>query len=426
MNPVAVAAKGKGAMSAVRRAGAIGAHYGASPRRMERRLADVFALVERVDGAATLPVTAAALARHPEAIARFAELGIEFPVHGYYHVDHIALDALTQDRQLADARRLFLRHGLPAAGFRAPYLRWNDATMHALVENGYSYDSSQAMHWPIAPEQETDGYRRGLEFYASLPADAHPVVPRIEGSLVRIPCCLPDDESVVDRLALPDADAIAALWVDVWRRTHARSELFTMQVHPERIEPCGPGIAAVLDEAVHARPGVWIARLGELATWWRERAAAVVTAERAGEGRWTIRCEGPAGLTPLVRGADVEGAAPWAEGYVRPAAAIFEVASEGRPFVGVDPQSPAGVTAFLREQGYVVEEAPSPATHTAHVARDRFERIDELPLLEELEGAGGPLVRLGRWPDGAKSAVAVTGDVDALTVWDYAARFVGR
>jgi hypothetical protein len=129
---------------------------------------------------------------------------------------------------------------------------------------------------------------------------------------------------------------------------------------------------------------------------------------------------------PVPRPADVDGAAPWADGYVRPAAANFEVASGGRPFVGVDPRSPAGVSAFLREQGYVVEDAPSPATHTVHLARDRFERIDELPLLEELEGAGGPLVRLGRWPDGAKSAVAVTGDVDALTVWDYAARFLGR
>jgi hypothetical protein len=426
VNPVAVAAKGKGAMSAVRRAGTIGAHYGVSPRRMERRLADVFALVERVGGAATLPVTAAALARHPAVIARFADLGIEFPVHGYYHVDHIALDALTQDRQLADARRLFLHHGLPATGFRAPYLRWNDATMRALVENGYAYDSSQSMHWPIEPERETEGYRRGLEFYTSLSAEAYPVVPRVERGLVRIPCCLPDDESVVDRLALPDADAIAALWVDVWRRTHDRGDLFTMQVHPERIEACGPGIAAVLDEAAHARPRVWIARLGELAAWWRERTAATVTAEPAAEGRWTVRCEGPEGLTPLVRGADVAGGEPWADGYRRPVTTTFEVASIARPFVGVDPASPAALATFLREQGYVVEETASPTTHTVHLRRERFDRIDELPLLAELDRADGPLVRLGRWPGGARSALAVTGDVDALTVWDYAARFVGR
>ncbi|MGZ4132552.1 MAG: hypothetical protein ACXVWF_05865, partial [Actinomycetota bacterium] len=266
--------------------------------------------------------------------------------------------------------------------------------------------------------------RRGA--LGSLGADAHPVLPRIEGSLVRIPCCLPDDESVVDRLALPGADAIAALWVDVWHRTHARGELFTMQVHPERIEPCGPGIAAVLDEAARARPGVWIARLGEFAAWWRGRAASVVTAGQAGEGRWTIRCEGPSGLTPLVRGAEVAGAEPWTDGYVRPASTTFEVTSARRPFVGVDPRSPGGLTMFLREQGYLVEPADSPATHTVHLHRDRFERADELPLLEELARAEGPLVRLGRWPDGAKSAVAVTGDVDALTVWDYAARFVGR
>ena len=44
----------------------------------------------------------------------------------------------------------------------------------------------------------------------------------------------------------------------------------------------------------------------------------------------------------------------------------------------------------------------------------------------ELETGRFPLLRLGRWPGGAKSALAVTGDVDALTIWDYALRFFGH
>jgi hypothetical protein len=42
-----------------------------------------------------------------------------------------------------------------------------------------------------------------------------------------------------------------------------------------------------------------------------------------------------------------------------------------------------------------------------------------------IEESKRPLVRLGTWPDGARSALAVTGDIDALTIWDFAARFRG-
>ena len=47
-------------------------------------------------------------------------------------------------------------------------------------------------------------------------------------------------------------------------------------------------------------------------------------------------------------------------------------------------------------------------------------------LLAQIEGGDFPLVRLGRWPNGARSALCVTGDIDALTIWDYGLRFLGR
>jgi polysaccharide deacetylase len=425
VNPVVVAAKGKGAMNAARRAGAIGTHYGVTPRRMEDRLEVVRRITEPF-GAATLPITAAALGRNPGVVKRLSDHGIEFAVHGYYHVDHAGLDAMVQDRHLAKARRLFEDHGIPAVGFRAPYLRWNDGTVHALVENGFLYDSSQAMHWPIDPALETDGYRRGLSFYGSLSATEYPVVPRIDDGVVRIPCCLPDDESVVDRLDLPTPDAIASLWLDIWGRTHERGELFTMQVHPERIEPCGPGISAVLDAASEARQRVWVARMSEIAGWWRARTEAVVEVGNRGPGRYLVRCSGPPGLTVLVRGLNGVPSRPWADGYERARSLDLEVESERRPFIGVDPAAPRRMVEFLREQGFIVESAASPDTHTIYVRRGSFRREDELPLLEQVESQHAPLVRFARWPDGHRSALAVTGDVDALTIWDYALRFVGR
>ena len=58
------------------------------------------------------------------------------------------------------------------------------------------------------------------------------------------------------------------------------------------------------------------------------------------------------------------------------------------------------------------------------VWRDRFGPEDRQPLLAQI-AAAPPLVRLGRWPTGAASA-SVTGDVDALTIGDYASRLRGR
>ena len=425
MNPVSVAAKGKGAGNLARRARAIGAGYGVTPRRMRERLDSVVAIAERYGCGVTLPVTAAAVARNPEPIADYVERGVEFAVHGYHHVDHAQLGTVEQIEQLGAARRLLESRGIPAVGFRAPYLRWNAATMHALSENGFLYDSSQAYHFPIDPELESDGYRRGLEFYGSRSTDVHPSLPTIADGLVRIPCCLPDDESVVDRLQMTP-EQIEALWVGMWRRAHARGELFTIQMHPERIEPCAPAVAAVLEEARSAPAKVWVAQLRDIASWWRERATAHVTIRDDTPGLFRVRVDGPPGVTVLARGVEVSPAEPAEGGYVRVPGDGCYAASWRRPFIGVHPFSAPSLTAFLRQQGYIVEVSSSPETHSCFLRRERFTPEDQLPLLREIENDGAPLVRLGRWPDGAHSAVAVTGDIDALTIWDYVYRFVGH
>jgi len=51
--------------------------------------------------------------------------------------------------------------------------------------------------------------------------------------------------------------------------------------------------------------------------------------------------------------------------------------------------------------------------------KDHFEkliRLDEFP---------GPLVRFGVWPHGNRSALSITGDIDALTIWDFLNRLRG-
>jgi peptidoglycan/xylan/chitin deacetylase (PgdA/CDA1 family) len=427
LTPVSVAARGKGASGLLRRARTIGARYGVTAHRMEGRLAVVLEIVERHGRGATLPITAAAVERHGGEIARYAERGIEFAVHGYRHVDHAGLGAAAQVSELGRARRILQAHGVPALGFRAPYLRWNEGTLQALRENGFLYDSSQAIHWPIDPTLDSGGYRRALAFYGALSANEHLSLPRLDRGVVRIPCAIPDDEAAVDRLQLRSSDQIADVWLDVFRRTHERGELFTLAVHPERIDVCGPAIAAVLDAASTARSAVWIARLDELARWWQARAGTnAVVHEASDDGRWRVDVRGPEGLVVLAHNVEVPGAERIAEGTVCVTAERFDVRSDIRPVVAVHPGSPPALRTFLRDQGYLVEIAPSPDGYGSFVHRDRFSPEDELPLVRELESSRAPLLRLGRWPRGARSALSITGDVDALTIWDYALRFVGR
>ena len=46
----------------------------------------------------------------------------------------------------------------------------------------------------------------------------------------------------------------------------------------------------------------------------------------------------------------------------------------------------------------------------------------EREVLDAVERAPGPLVRISRWPNAARSALAVTGDIDALTLTDFVLR----
>jgi peptidoglycan/xylan/chitin deacetylase (PgdA/CDA1 family) len=425
LSPAVVAVQGKGGRDAAIRARQIATQYGVGPGRMEHRLATVAELVERAGCTATLPVPAIVVARHPQVFTRFAARGIEFAVHGHRHVDHEVLAEEDQVVAFGRARMIFERAGLSPAGFRAPYLRWSAETLDALRMNDFSYDASQAMYWPVDPAADTAEYHHGLDFCGALPASDYPVVPWCEGDLVRIPYVLPDDESAVYRLQL-DTEAIAKLWLAVLRDTHDRGELFTLAVHPERIDRCAPAISAVFAAARACRPRVWIARHDDIARWWRDRASAAVTTSDEGDGRLRVAVRGPVGTVFLARRLPVASAVPWSDGYTLVPGDHVVVPAERRPFVGVHPSSPRSLATFLREQGYIVETSDDERAYTCYLRHERFEREDQQAVLAGIDETPVPLLRLARWPDAARSALALTGDVDALTIRDYAFRFVGR
>jgi hypothetical protein len=163
-----------------------------------------------------------------------------------------------------------------------------------------------------------------------------------------------------------------------------------------------------------------------LARWWRERSATEIEVVAPVPGLVRVVARGPAGLSIQARGLTIDGAEPWRDGYALAPSSTVEVRSERRPFIGVHPSSASGLAPFLRAQGYIVESTDDASAHSVFLRIERFAAGDELGLLSDLERGTVPLVRLGRWPNGAGSALCLTGDLDALTIWDYALRAFGQ
>jgi len=433
VNAITLAARAKGSSGLLKRTRSIIHRYGLTPAKMDRAL-DLFTqILRQFDCGASLPLTAVALKRNGNTITRYRDQNIEFAVHGYTHIDYSQLVPEEQVADLRRAREVFAATGLKPMGFRSPYL-CRDSHLYAAIEAaGFSYASNQPVLWDVLDTDALDpaacmAYQRAVDFYAPWLAVERPSLPRLGEHVIEIPVSLPDDEMLLDRIGGGPNGLVAKAWRRILAESYQRGELFTIQLHPERIGSCADGLMAVLGEARALTPSVWLARLDEIATWWRDRAAATVDVKEVGDGALRLSATGPAGIAILVRGVDVvEPAEPWAAGYLQvKGTTIATVYCEQYPFIGVSPGSPPALVDFLCQQGYVVQTATDAHRYAFYLDQTTFTAVDERPLLARIENADFPLVRLGCWPHGARSALAVSGDIDALTIWDYGLRFLGK
>jgi hypothetical protein len=203
--------------------------------------------------------------------------------------------------------------------------------------------------------------------------------------------------------------------------------LFTLGLHPERTTLCLEPLKAVLAEAQSFTPPVWIARLDQITAWWRDRLGARVEIEYLDADRYRWKVTTRPETTVLARRVEVDAPTEsWADQYRHVRAGAFTVHARTRPWIGLSPAASFRLKHFLRQQGYVVEVAPEPGCHTYYFDQSQFAPEDERWVLAQIEGTNQPLLRLGRWPNGCRSALSITGDIDALTLSDYVLRFLGR
>jgi peptidoglycan/xylan/chitin deacetylase (PgdA/CDA1 family) len=414
--------RSRGGAGSAARAGKVLARFGATAGPMARRLDRYEAITGELGIRPTWPTTASVLARHPDLLRRYAGQGVELALHGLVHGDHGGLDESQQREAIARAADIFDRSGLPATGFRGPYLRYNAATLDVLRELGLRYHSSQAVVYPLCGEADgarQSAYTMALALYSARDARRVAITPKLRSGLVDIPVSIPDDEIIIERLRL-DEPARTAQWLFVLDETYRRGDLFTLQLHPERITELGAALHATLLAARRRRPAVFIATLDEIASWWLRRSRWSLRVLRSGEGRYRVRLDADPDATLLVRGLDVPRTAWFGQDAIADVRE-FEAETPRAPIVGVSRRSPPEVLRFLEEEGLPYEVSDASGSYGAHVdvSADDW---NEAGVLEAIERAPGPLVRVWRWPQGARSALAVTGDIDALTLYDFAIR----
>jgi len=430
-NPITVAVRAKGPFAIFSRANKIIGRYGLTASQMYRALQHFSHILSQFDCGATFPITAVTLKRRHNGIKDILDRNIEFAVHGYTHVDYSLRTAEAQLHHMQSARQIFTNAGIVATGFRSPYLSREVHLYEAIEATGYSYVSNQPMLWDVLDKTSLNGsayasYERALVFYNPWREAERVSIPRLVGNLIEIPVSLPDDEILIDRLGGADG-LVKETWLSILSKSHQYGELFTLQLHPERIGLCADDLSAVLAKARTLFPAVWCARLDEIARWWKARITATIDIVRNEERGYDCIVNGPSGITVLARAVDVDvPTLPWTGDYRIIQATRFSFHASVRPCIGLSPATPNALGDFLRQQGYIVEISQQREQYAFYIDQVHYDANQERPILAEIEGSGCQLVKLGRWPNGSHSALAITGDIDALTLWDYGLRLIGK
>ena len=401
---------------------AVTGRYGVTPRKAQERVRRCVARLSRQGISPTFATPGHVVEAAPGFFRELRDAGAELAIHGYDHADFRRLSREEAAEQFARAVDAYSRHGIPFEGFRCPYLSYTPEVRAVLPPGAFSYSSNRAIVWGAANVKgHGPVYAHLARNYRAVSSEEALGSPALEGDLVEIPASVPDDLQLCDALGL-GTDGLLRVWVETLQDTHRGGELFAPLFHPEAFDLLGEAVDGLLDAARALRPAVWPTQLRDVARWWRERATFAVRSRPEG-GVLTIEFDCSTRATVLARGVGQSPGPVWDGAWSTLEDRRLCIGDdETRPFVGA--RGVDGPTvAFLREQGYVVDTSERAGDcgvvlDRASVARLRTRRA----LVQHVEAGAGPLVKYGRWPDGARSALCLAGDLDALSLRDYALR----
>lgn len=421
----------KGVSKVIERILLIGKRYGFTTRKMENALHNFECILSVHHCSATFPTPGIVVERYPEVIQKYQATGIEFAVHGLRHIDYSQVPYADQYNHLSRAQDIFSNAGIHFSGFRTPYLRRDNNLDKVIREVDFSYSSNQPILWEAINlealgESARKSYLIGVDFYDPWRATEKISMPYLKDSIVYIPVSLPDDEMLVDRI-----DAGSGLVTESWRRildlSYHRGELFTLQLHPERISQCEDSLSAVLEDARQRLPKVWIATLKEVDEWWRTRLETAMKVSDKGEGQFSVSVAGAENVAILLKGIRPGplGEHCW-DDYIKIDQREFSFESPSYPGIGVAGDYFDNWNDFLMQQGFLVEKIDDGREYAVRIDRAPQNLFSELEMIRHIESTKNPLLRIARWPTGYRSALSVTGDLDGLTLWDYFFRLIRR
>lgn len=411
------------------RAGHIRERYGFSPIYMQSQIERCVSLLEERGGAPTLFVPASLVERYPPLFKRLQVHGAEMAVHSYSHIDLRQCSIGEAVAQAVHGAKVLRGYGFVARGFRCPYLSYTEELLAALPPGLFEYSSNQAIYWQTlltdVPERGDPVFDIPEHFYHPARFETTFCMPRLHGALVELPVIVPEDLQLLDGLHL-DPNRVAEHWWTILTGTHARGELFNLMFHLELAGLWGEHLAMILERTKRLQPRVWVAQLCEVNDWWRDKMQFRVKQEEI-DGRLMLEFQCTSQGSILARGITAAGCSmPWDGVYERLLEPHLELPAEVHPFVGID-HAPPGITTVLREHGYIVATGQEAQRCSVMLTPAKIGELpNEVELVNFIESAPGPLVKFNAWPDGAKSALAITGDMDALTLWDYTERLIGR
>jgi peptidoglycan/xylan/chitin deacetylase (PgdA/CDA1 family) len=407
-----------------RRVRSVTGRYGVGPAKAKARVRRCITTLEPHGVLPTFATPGRVIDGDPGFFRELSEAGAELAVHGYDHVSFRDLTPAGAREQFERALNAFTHAGIPCDGFRCPYLSWTPELHAALPAAAFVYSSNEAIAWSL-PAAEAAGavFEQFGRFYGATPAERVVSTPRRVDGLVEVPASIPDDLQLCDGLALGE-DGLRSAWVDILQQVHARGELFAPLFHPESFDLLRPAVEELLTAAGACRPAMWRTQLRDVARWWVEKDGFSTSLVRHDDGlRLELHCSDRA--TVLVRDWEPSDAArPWDGRWSALERRSVPIAAGPRPFVGAVGLEPVTV-AFLRDQGYVVDDGED-ARRCALVLTPAELPDSPVALIDRIERSHGALIRFSRWPDGAKSAFCFAGDLDALSLRDYAGRLDPR
>lgn len=407
--------------------------YGFTKRQIQNCLLRYVNLMHRHNCVPSFPITARILEKYPTLIKRFVNDGIEFAVHGYVHSDYTKLSSKSLIEHFEKAIKIFRTLNIPFNGFRCPYLKWNEEILEVMSSFNFSWDSSQTVIWDFFNGEEVNSekwknYQKILAQYKPYNAINYIIRPTLRYNFVEIPVSLPDDDILVDRLGIKNKETIENIWTKILKATYEQGEIFTLQLHPERISFCENALESILEQALNLNPPIWIASLSEIANWWNEKKDFSFEINELQENRYQVKAKCSERATLLVRNSQHNTPEKdFFHGYNITESNMFFIESSTKPVVGISENSSIALFNFLKEEGIPFEVSNNKNKYGIYLGNfTTFGEQNGKEVLDKINNSSSSLVRFWRWPENTKSAFAITGDIDSITSIDFIMRVFGR